>query len=204
MGNFDTLYKGVMRFEKGYTANDQGYPAYGGINKGSHPTWPGWEDIAKKAAEGKLKQAAFFPELEPKVIAFYTDFWKPVMVDKINNLELAQLLVDMKTQHGKWARIINAAQQNKNPLDKSVSNNIGATQISWINNDTAAAYQAITAKRLYYVKNIVLKNEADRKSIIARAQSYFNKAIDFVKNNAGTTAGGSLATIALLAAAFFF
>jgi hypothetical protein len=199
MNNFDTLYKVVQKIERGYTANDQGAPAYNGINKKWHPQWPGWKKIDEKKEAGLLKQGAFFPELEPLVKGFYFEFWKPVRVNEINTIGVSQLLVDMKTQHGRWAAIITAAFNNTDPLDSKTANTFNTALVKWINTDTATAYQAIAAKRLEYVKGIKLTNEGDRKGIIARAQLYVNAAAAFLKNNPGTATGAGL-----IGLAFFF
>lgn len=198
MSVFNQLYAGVQKIEKGYNPNDQGAPAYNGINKRWHPTWPGWAKLAAKKAS-ELKQGAFFPELEPMVKTFYADFWKPVRVSELNNVEVAQLLVDMKTQHGGWAKIITAAYTNGDPLDKKIANTFTTPMLNWINTDTATAYRAIAAKRLDYVSRIKLQNEADRKGIIARAQQYVNAAAAFLQNNAGAATG----TVLAIAAVFF-
>jgi hypothetical protein len=199
MNNFEQLYQEVQKIERGYTPNDQGAPAYGGINKKWQPQWPGWKKLDEKKAAGLLKAGAFFPDLEPLVKGFYLDFWKPVRVDEINSLPVAQLLVDMKTQHGMWAQIISVAYTNASPLHKVQGNVFTTPMLNWINTDTATAYTAIAAARLDYVKKVKLQNEADRKGIIARAQLYVNAAAAFFKNNVGTATGGLL-----LAAAFFF
>lgn len=195
MNNFKSLYEGVMRIERGYDADDQGSPAYCGINKRYHPSWEGWKLLANKP----LKQGAFYPDLEPYVIKFYTEFWKPVRVDEINALPLAQLLVDMRTQHGSWARIVNAAQTGKTPFDIAVPNTLTNTNIAWINNDTARAYKAIADTRLKYVKGIKLANEADRQGIINRANHYVNLAAAFVARNPKT-----LLTILLIVGLFIY
>lgn len=185
MTNFEALYAGVMKFEKGYDPNDQGYPAYCGINKKYWPEWEGWKELDKRKSE--LKQSAFFPELEPLVKSFYKEFWKPVRVDEIKNFDIAQMLVDMRTQHGKWARIVNAAYTGKSPFDASIPNTFGTAVINWINKNQTEAYRAIAEKRVFYSQNVNLQNEADRKNIVKRANSYLQKAIAFVASNPGTT-----------------
>ena len=179
MNTFRSLYEGVMKIEKGYDANDQGAPAYCGINRRYHPSWQGWPLLDKK----QPKQGAFYPDLEPYVIKFYADFWKPVRVDEINSLPIAQLLVDMKTQHGAWAKVINAAEQEKSPFDAGLSNTFSTDTIRWINNNPKTAYKAIAAARLNYVTNLKLSNEADRKGIIDRAKHYVNLAAGYVGTN---------------------
>lgn len=183
-----------MKIERGYDADDQGAPAYCGINRRYHPTWSGWALLDKK----QLKQGAYYSDLEPYVVKFYADFWKPVRVDEINSLPIAQLLVDMKTQHGAWAKVINAAKQGKSPFTAGLSNTFDTDTINWINNNPKTAYKAIAAARLNYVTNLKLSNEADREGIVNRAKYYVNLAAGYM---GGNPAGTILVVMAL---AFLF
>ena len=202
MYTFESLYEGVQKIERGYDADDQGAPAYGGINKKYQPQWPGWKKLDEKKAKGLLKQNAFFPELEPLVKAFYFEFWKPARVSEINSLPVAQLVVDMRTQHGRWAQIISVAYTNANPLHKVQGNVLTDPLLQWINTDTAAAYTAIADARLQFVKTIKLQNEADRKGIIARAQSFVNAAANFIKTNPAASGAAGLVGIAIFFLSF--
>jgi lysozyme family protein len=194
---FLQLYNGVIKHEGGYNPNDQGAPAYRGINRRYHPSWPGWKELDKL----NPKRGNVFPALEPVVQAFYAEFWKPVKVDQLNSVKMAQLLVDMKTQHGGWAKIINAGINGGNPLQ--VAAKYGTAELNTINSNPELYYTKIAQARLYYCTHVPLKNEGDRKSIINRAKSFLNAAVDFVKENPKTAAGGGAALL-LVAAIIFF
>lgn len=200
MNNFETLYNHVMLVERGYNPNDQGAETYSGIWRGAQAQWSGWKKLDAIKRARTVKRGESLPELEADVIAFYKDFWKPVQVDRINEPRIAALLVDMKTQHGRWARIVYAGLNGMNPLQDTTPKQYGDQEIKMINDNPAKSYNGISLARLQYVKGVALKNEADRSGIIARAKKYVNDAATFIKANPGSSAAGML----LLVATFFF
>lgn len=194
MKTFDVLYNDVMKRERGYNPNDQGYETYSGIWRHSHGDWAGWKAIDAIKKTRKIKAGEYLSAIESLVKIFYQSFWAPCKVDSINEPKIAQLIVDMKTQHGSWARIINAGLSGQNPLsgtapNKAISNTFADTAIAQINADPAKAYTAIATARLKYSTGVGLANERDRKNIIARAKQFVNDAVNFIANNS-TEAGG--------------
>ena len=199
MKTFDALYNSVMQNELGYNPNDQGAPTYNGIWRKAWPLWEGWALIDK--ISGKKRGQTFYdayPELEELTKKFYSTYWMPVQVNKLTDLRMAQMLVDMATQHGRWKKIVYAGIYGGNPLAANAPAVYGKKEIDFINADTAAAYKKIAEKRLFYSSNVFLKNEADRKGIVNRAKKYLAIAAKWA---AGSAAAGS---VILLAAAFFF
>lgn len=184
MSIFLQLYQGVMKHEGGYNPNDQGAPAYRGINRKYHPDWRGWQMLDKL----NKKKGDVYTQLEPVVQEFYQAFWKPVRVDELNSLQVAQLLVDMRTQHGGWAKIVNAGVNGGDPF--KVAAKYDTAMIKIINSDPGLYHRKIAEARLYYSTHVPLKNEADRKSIIARAKSFLSQAVEFVKQEPVATGLG--------------
>lgn len=200
MSLFEQLYKSVMVNEAGYNPYDQGYETYNGINRGFHPAWRGWPAIDAIKARRPIKRAERFAELEPAAKEFYLQYWKNAGLDilKLQNLKIAELLVDMATQHGRWARIVNAGLYSKSPFDTTIPNRIGEAEYRMMNSAPAVNYKKIADARLAYCKSVPLVNEGDRRGIINRAQKYVNDAIAYLKSSPGTSA------TALLLAGFFF
>lgn len=204
MNNFKQLYDHVMLVEKGYNPNDQGNETYSGIWRGAHPDWPGWRTIDAIKKTRKIKRGDFIPDVEDKVQAFYRDFWAPVQVEKIAELRIAEMLVDMRTQHGRWAMIVRAGLNNLSPItgssspNTSIPNTLLPAHYVMMNTAPQESYKKIAAARLLYAQKIHLTNEKDRKAIINRAMKYVTNAATWLASNPSAT--GS----AMIIAAFFF
>ncbi|RYE02083.1 MAG: hypothetical protein EOP50_00890 [Sphingobacteriales bacterium] len=202
---FATLYKAVMKNEAGFNPNDQGARAYNGINERYHPQWSGWKEIDRVAATRTIRRGEVLPQLDQATQDFYKAYWKGAGLDtsKVENLKLAILLVDMCTQHGQWARVVNAGLQRRSPFVTGIINKIGETEYRKMNTAPAQSYKDIATARVEYVKGIPLQNEADRRGIINRAQSYLNDALKYLKENPGTSSAVGLLAIGALTALFF-
>ncbi len=184
---FDELYSSVMKNELGYNPDDQGAQTYNGIWYAAHPGWPGWKII--NAIPNKKRGQTFYnihPELEQLAKNFYADYWKPLQVEQLNSLQLAQMLADISTQHGGWKKIVAAGVYGGNPLTGPAV--YSADTIAKLNSNPKLYYQQIAEKRLYYSTHVKLKNEADRKGIINRAQKYVTAAAKWISENSGTAA----------------
>lgn len=203
MSVFNQLYEGLMKNEAGYNPNDQGYPTYNGIRSHNHPTWEGWPVVKTAVETGRLKRGGVLPELDIPTRNFYKNYWrgKGLYIENLFDLKLAQLLVDMCTQHGKWARVINAGLYDLNPFNTTIPNTIGAAEYNTMNAKPAESYLKIAEARLEYCKKVGLQNEGDRKGIINRAQAFVNDALEYLQNGGAAVSAG---TIGVVASLFFF
>lgn len=187
---FEALYSSVMKNELGYNPNDQGAQTYNGIWSKAWPSWPGWKII--NAIPNKKRGQTFYdthPELEQLAKSFYKTYWLPLQVDQLNNLQVAQMLADISTQHGGWKKIVAAGVYGGNPLTGPATYTVDT--IAKINSNPQLYYKQIAEKRLFYSTHVKLKNEADRKGIINRAQKYVTAAAKWVTQNPGKAAGSA-------------
>lgn len=196
---FDQMFQSVMKNELGYNPDDQGYPTYNGIWSHAWTKWEGWKIINgipnKKRGDTFYKQ---YPQLEEMSKNFYREYWKKLQPDKLNNLQVAQMLADISTQHGRWRNIVAAGVYGGDPFKNSPVYNDDTIAI--INSDPKLYYKKIAEKRLYYSTNVKLAKEGDRKGIIARAKKYVAAAAKWVTDNPAAVGSG----LALLLVGMFF
>lgn len=126
-------------------ANDRGGETYYGISRVHHPSWNGWE-IIDDIKEDRLSREQFSICLKervyPKVPSFYKDnFWKPLILDKVNVIAIAIKIFDMGVNLG-VPRTVSIVQTCLNVMslgeinDIKLDNIIGNKTINLINEMT--------------------------------------------------------------------
>lgn len=113
MSNFISAYNRTSKHEGGFVndPDDPGKMTYCGISRRFHKNWEGWK-LVDAWIKGKPYNQIFNkksnnPDLKQMVKTFYyTKFWEPIKLDRINNKNLAFFIYD-------W---------NVNPLGPTVRN----------------------------------------------------------------------------------
>ncbi len=98
MAIFGTIYNAFIAPAEGGYVNDPldaGKETYAGISRVNFPTWSGWPIIdTKKVAGQPIKTNTKFPELTPKVTAFYNALWNANNFGLIKSQDVAGILFD--------------------------------------------------------------------------------------------------------------
>lgn len=144
MAKFEIAYKKTARAEGGYSNNpaDRGGETWRGIARKFHPNWPGWQRI------DELRRSTCFPAILDKdpilhtmELQFYkTTFWDVMLLDNVNDQEIANELYDTAINMGQGVagiflqRVLNVCNQNgKYYPDLKVDGQVGVITVKALN-----------------------------------------------------------------------
>ena len=147
---FETALKKTLEHEGGYAnvSGDYGKETYKGISRRFFPDWRGWKivDRAKSEFGGSLPHNYHIknPELDKLVKDFYyTEFWKPFMIDQIHDRNLQELIFDI---------VVNSRNRGVREIIQTtlmVQFNQNIALDGYIGNETISAINRCNAKQLF-------------------------------------------------------
>lgn len=171
MANFSAAYQILAPNEGGYrnVPYDAGGETYRGISRKYWPSWSGWAWIDNyKAQHGTISTGTIFPQLETAVMDFVrANFWNKIQGDRINNQQLANMVLDFCYQSGYGPQKINQA------LGLSSSNSITTDTINALNANPSAAFTQVKNARIQYYEDLNgegLISDNDIEGILARVR----------------------------------
>lgn len=159
----------ILRHEGGYVndAADKGKETYCGISRVYHPDWNGWKYIDKHKPL-KRNQKINDTDLQNSVYDFYYNkFYKPLMIDSIDNITIGGHLLCHGVNAG-LARAIKIVQKAINSIystNISVDGKIGKVTLSYLNRidkQDELVTEIINQRNRYY-KSIVDSNPSQSK-----------------------------------------
>lgn len=158
MDAFEKAYASLRKVEGGYANNpaDPGGETYIGIARRYNPTWPGWPILD---AIPNKRQGRFFPAVEPYVKDFYrTGYWTRFSLDRLQDVEVAEAVLDTLVNHGKGGTLVQVAAQRVG-VPISVDGKVGPATVSSLNTLPAKQYLAsLYEVRKEYYYDLVAKN----------------------------------------------
>lgn len=154
MATFLTAYKNYILPAEGGYANvkeDKGGETYAGIARNFHPNWEGWPFIDKIKATRVIKRNEKFPELTPKVEAFYLNVWSKNNFDKIINQDVSNILFDWYINSGSNA--VNTRGVETYGIDEILNRDFGFSLPidSKFDSETIKAINSVDPVKLYTI-----------------------------------------------------
>lgn len=101
--NFDDAYAHLREWEGNYIHHpaDKGGKTYGGITKRYNPDWKGWKVIKSSPTKNQKIDA-----VEELTYDFYLSMWETEGFSKMTNQTLANIIFDMRVNHGKKGAVV--------------------------------------------------------------------------------------------------
>lgn len=104
MANFEEAYKRTCQFEGGYSndKDDSGGETYKGISRKNNPKWSGWSIIDSCKKKSNFPKILDYNDKLQSLVkdCYRTNYWEPILGDKIENQNVANDLYDTAVNMG--------------------------------------------------------------------------------------------------------